>query len=692
MSAQTPDEPVTIAPSGFTPLDSTNSTAPTAPRPGKPRRIVFIVCLALFALLLSLLLTARSLQIVVSAEAPAEVSVSGLVLPFGERYLLRPGDYEVSVAAEGYHPLLTTVTVSDQDSQIVELVLSALPGLVSIDSEPPGASVSVDGEVVGKTPLRDLPVAEGEHQLELTEARYLPLSQRLQVTGRHIKQQLQLQLAPAWAEVVVDSLPVGATILVDGEAVGQTPATVEILQGEHQLILQLAAYADWQKNLVLKAGEGQDLGQVSLQPAAGELVLSSVPSGANVTVDGEFEGQTPVTLVLSPDRAHRLAVFKPGYQRYNGTAELPAAGSDTRTVTLQAKLGEVRFRISPAKARLRVNGKSYGSGSQTLSLPAVEHRIEISLDGYASVRRRITPRPGLAQLVEVGLQTEHAAKMARFKPELTTALGQTLLLFKPDESSLPDFTMGASRREPGRRANEVLHPVALRRMFYMQTTEVTNAQFRQFLPGHNSGQIEGNSLNQEHQPVVKVSWQQAAAFCNWLSAREGLPAFYIEKNGIVTGFNQAATGYRLPSEAEWAWAARATGEALLKFPWGDTFPPTTAVDNYADSTSAYVTGRILNNYTDGHVVSAAVASFKPNQHALYDMGGNVAEWVNDIYSIPAANGATREDPLGGQSGDNYVLRGASWTHAKLAQLRLSYRDYGQAGRDDVGFRIARYAE
>jgi formylglycine-generating enzyme required for sulfatase activity len=229
-------------------------------------------------------------------------------------------------------------------------------------------------------------------------------------------------------------------------------------------------------------------------------------------------------------------------------------------------------------------------------------------------------------------------------------------------------------------------------MFYLQTTEVTNAQFRQFQSSHNSGQIEGNSLNREHQPVVQVSWNQAAQFANWLSKREGMQPFYRESNGIITGYNPSSTGYRLPTEAEWAWAARVRGDELIKFSWGNDFPPTAKVENYADNTSAYVTGRILNGYTDGHVVSAPVASFPPNHRRLYDLGGNVAEWIHDVYIIPSANGTLEVDPLGAQSGDNYVIRGASWALSKLAELRLSYRDYGQAGRDDVGFRLARYAE
>jgi formylglycine-generating enzyme required for sulfatase activity len=698
---QAPQPNDTIQPSAFQPLDPAGG-GPDGKKGFSRRRWLLLGCAALFLLLMFFLLSARSLQVLVSGEgpggasialeSPARVALSGLALPFGERYLLRQGSYTINASAEGYQTLETTVVVDDRDSQSVQLVLPLLPGLLSVDSTPTDAQVLIDGQLLGSTPLVEAAVEAGAHTLELRAERYLPLSQALEIKGREVLQQLQLELAPAWAAVSIDSIPAGAAILIDGEQVATTPAVVDLLQGEHQLILQLASYAPWQQALEVTAGEAMQLPPVTLLPAAGLLELASTPSGANVTLDGEFQGQTPLTLELTPDRVHRLAVLKPGYRRYNTTVQLPAAGSDSQTIKLKAELGEVRFNISPANAQLRINGKAYGTGSQTISLPAFEQSVEVSLPGHTTVRRRVTPRPGLQQLVEARLQTEAEAKLANLRPEVTTALGQTLLLFKPADSALADFTMGASRREPGRRANEVLHPVSLRRMFYLQTTEVTNAQFRQFQADHNSGQVEGNTLNRNHQPVVQVSWQQAASFCNWLSKREGLPLFYRESKGIINGYNAAATGYRLPSEAEWAWAARANGDTLLKFPWGDTFPPTTPVENYADNTSAYVTGRILDGYTDGHVTTAPVATFPANQHKLYDMGGNVAEWVHDAYAIPPANGATQVDPLGAQSGDNFVIRGASWTQSKITELRLSYRDYGQAARDDVGFRLARYAE
>ena len=689
MSPDQPIHPKAIEPSAFQPL---SEAGPPPKQQRNPLRWVLAASALLFALVMAFLLTSRSVQLQVLAESDPDIDLGGLAIPFGERYLMRPGSYELAVDAAGYHPHRDTLIVTDEDAQVVQVTMRPLPGRLDIISKPPGARILVDGETVGETPASGLPVEAGARVLELRADRYRPLLTSLEVEGREIRQQLDVTLEPAWAEISIATEPAGATVLVDGENAGTTPATLDILEGDRQLILQLPAYSDYQQDLLVEAGAAQDLGTVVLQPAAGLLSLASTPSGANVTLNGEFQGQTPLEVAVSPGRDHRLVLSRPGYRRHSETINMAAGSSDEKTVRLRAQLGQVRFDVTPADAVLRLNGKPVGKGSQTLSLPAFEHSVEVSKEGYATARQKVTPRPGLEQLVAVTLQTRDAARLAALKPEVTTALGQTMLLFNPAESPLAEFTMGASRREPGRRANEVLHPVRLERMFYLQTTEVTNAQFRQFLASHNSGQIEGNSLNRQHQPVVQVSWQQAARFANWLSRREGMQPFYRETNGIVSGYNPSSTGYRLPTEAEWAWAARVRGDEVIKFSWGDDFPPTAKVENVADNTSAYVTGRILNGYTDGHVVSAPVASFPPNHSGLYDMGGNVAEWIHDVYTLPPANGPLEVDALGAQGGDNYVIRGASWALSKLAELRLSYRDYGQAGRDDVGFRLARYAE
>ncbi|MEE8339120.1 MAG: PEGA domain-containing protein, partial [Xanthomonadales bacterium] len=304
-------KPAAIEPSAFEPL----AVAAHKPRRGaSPWRWILLAATAVFIAIMGFLLSAKSVQITVQAQTSADIALSGgLYLPFGDRYLLHTGDYQVTATAVGYHPLYSTVTVTDEDTQIVQLVLRPLPGRLGVNSQPSGAKVLIDGELIGETPLSAVPVEAGEHSLRIQAERYLPLEQTLLVTGRNIQQHLKFVLEPAWAEITVDSLPQGATVLVDGEAAGTTPVVLEILQGEHQLILQKEGFAHWQEVLTITAGEAQDMGRVELQPAAATIQLVSLPSRANVTVDGEFRGQTPITLEVSPDHPHRLAVFKPGY-------------------------------------------------------------------------------------------------------------------------------------------------------------------------------------------------------------------------------------------------------------------------------------------------------------------------------------------------------------------------------------------
>ncbi len=678
-----------IAPATFTPRPEKET-----PRgfKARPVQIGITALLLLFGVTMWFLFTARSVLITLD-PAYSDLDIDGgLQLKLGERYLLRAGDYELTASATGHYPLERALAVSEEDNQELHLVLKRLPGKLSFETQPPGARVLVDGEEIGMTPLASQPVPAGTREIALAAERYLPYRESVEVTGMEVAQSFAVELEPAWANIALSSVPIGATIYVDGEERGQTPALVEILQGEHVVELRMPRFQSWQTELSVSAGIHQNLDPVTLLPADGLLELSSRPSGANVTVDGEFQGQTPISLSLDPDGEHRVAVFKPGYERASRSISLDAEEIRELRLTLKPRLGEVQVLVNPREAEVLVGGVSRGRGNQSLSLPAHEQVLEVRMPGYRSHRQRFTPRPDLQQVIPVQLLTEAAAKLAALKQEIQAPAGQTLRLYSPSRS----FTIGASRREPGRRSNETLRPVELTRLFYLGTHEVTNAQFRQWRAEHTSGSVNGNTLNRDSQPVVDVSWEDAALYCNWLSEREGLPAFYKILNGRVVGFDPDSHGYRLPTEAEWAWAARVRGDAMLKFPWGEQFPPTKPVENYADVSSSFITGRYVSKYNDGHVTSAPVGSLEPNHNGLYDMGGNVAEWVHDIYSISGADsgsdGSTETDPMGAQTGSNNVIRGASWAQGTLTELRLSFRDYGQRGRNDVGFRVARFAE
>ena len=697
--------PDTLTPDAFSPAGAAQTSEQLAATAFEPlsqaseqrRRInvtqvVLGVAGVLVAALLFFLFTARSLTLNIDAEAEPDFSLSGLNWSFGERLLVRPGDYTLSIDAEGYHPYEQTVTVGDADTQQLDIRLAPLPGTVTLTTQPAGGEIILDELSLGSAPLIDLSLEAGIYTVEATLDRYQRWRGQIDVTGRNQSQTVDIVLLPDWANIRFSASPSAVTASVDSQPVDITATGVEVLSGPRELTLSAPGFMPVTLPLNVVAGVDQDLGAVTLTPADATLTLESSPPGAGVTVDGTFAGLTPVVLPLSPGDSHAISLSKAGYRGTSLSLTLSRGETASRSVTLAPELGEVRFAIEPAEAEILINGQRVGTGSQSLSLPAVQQRIAVQLEGYASFETEVLPKPGLPQQISVTLLTEAAARKAAMTPTITTPLGQTMVLVDPSVETQNPFTMGASRRDPGRRANEVEHPVELRRAFYLASTETTNSQFRQYEATHDSGLIESYSLDRDHQPVAGISWQQAASFCNWLSRLEGLPPFYRENQGIIIGFNPSSTGYRLPSEAEWAFAARVDGDALRRFAWGNDFPPSAVVTNVADNTSALVTGRILNGYTDQFVVSAPVGSFPANHRGLHDMGGNVAEWVHNGYAIPSANAELAIDPLGAQRGDNYTIRGGSWALSRLSELRLTFRDYGERGRDDLGFRIARYAE
>jgi len=177
-----------------------------------------------------------------------------------------------------------------------------------------------------------------------------------------------------------------------------------------------------------------------------------------------------------------------------------------------------------------------------------------------------------------------------------------------------------------------------------------------------------------------------------LSDKEGLPRAYVKKGGRLTLADPSTEGYRLPTVAEWVWVARYNaGGGERKYPWGAGMPPPQDSGNYADASAVDVASNTIGSYNDSYPVTAPVGTFPPSPIGIYDLGGNVAEWVNDLYSVAAGGGAVLVDPVGPSDGQYHVIRGSSWRQSSISELRLAYRDFGDRGRLDVGFRIARYA-
>ena len=233
-----------------------------------------------------------------------------------------------------------------------------------------------------------------------------------------------------------------------------------------------------------------------------------------------------------------------------------------------------------------------------------------------------------------------------------------------------EFVMGSPESEQSRDLDEEQHAVRISRPFLMGVHPVTRGQFATFVEdsgyrteaekegsartrtGNGFEDVEGASWRNpgpgfeqtDDHPVVCVSWNDAVAFCEWLSRKEGKT-------------------YRLPTEAEWEYACRAgTTDAWT---WGDE-----------PSVSAYP-------------FTAPVGSFGANAWGLYDMNGNVCQWCSDWYDdqFPGDTEVVT-DPTGASSGVTRVLRGAPW-FAGLAAWRSANRYHIPPGRRDsfVGFRI-----
>ncbi|WP_130618194.1 SUMF1/EgtB/PvdO family nonheme iron enzyme [Dyella amyloliquefaciens] len=312
--------------------------------------------------------------------------------------------------------------------------------------------------------------------------------------------------------------------------------------------------------------------------------------------------------------------------------------------------------------------------------------------------------PDLAGLSDFSERLTNARLYASYKPgQVFTDRFLDIPGQAPSMVVVPtgSFRMGAPDNEEGRQDDETpQHDVTIAKGFAMARTAVTVGQFREFVKasgyqpdsvklggasvydeGTGAMRDDGNAgwqddyvgkLADSRLPVVNISWADAKAYADWLSQRTGKT-------------------YRLPSEAEFEYALR--GGTTTRYWWGDG-APTSKVENLTGSSDRSPSGRRWSNafagYRDGFWGPAPVMSFSPNPYGLYDMGGNVSEWVQDCWHDSYLR-APRDGSAWINPGCSVrVVRGGSWGSSP-DQVRSAYRQGADAtvrsGR--VGFRVIR---
>lgn len=267
------------------------------------------------------------------------------------------------------------------------------------------------------------------------------------------------------------------------------------------------------------------------------------------------------------------------------------------------------------------------------------------------------------------------------------------------------FTMGDNLGD-GYSDELPIHSVTLS-SFYMGKYEVTQAEWSAYMPAENwSSYGTGDTY-----PAYYVSWYEIIKYCNLRSMAEGFtPCYTINSStnpadwgAVPTSSNAtwnaaicnwSANGYRLPSEAEWEYAARG-GLSGQRFPNGATISHSTNGDTQANyyaqpSSYSYDVSPTTGYHPSYNGKSSPVGSFPPNGYGLYDMSGNLWEWCWDWYSSSYYSSSPSSNPTGPTSGSYRVIRGGSWG-GNAGSCRVALRDnlgpYGSGG--SMGFRLSR---
>lgn len=582
-------------------------------------------------------------SIMVKASGEEEYTDWGVVRNDGTLDKLLPeGTYQYKINSNWYLPTEGMITLLPSNDTFKEAVtLRPNFGLLEITcgKDMEGATVKVDNEIIGNLPIktgRRWKVGN-DYNLEITNGElYKPFSTTFAIkNGETTTVDASLQANFKEITIMVDN---DAELYIDGKNVGNGPWTGRLKNGLHKVEAKRQNHRPSEATLNVDEDTPTNYSMTPPKPITGSLYISSNPSEAEIFIDGKSFGRTPKFIEDVLIGEHIVTLKKEGYAvmtkhlfiREGEKEDILAALTYGRQVTITA---------DQPNAEVYVDGKSFGYVGYVPYngvLPFGSHEIYALANGRRSGMLNVNVTDGNGGMDVV----------LRFSKNQTITIPGTNVSFVMIFVEGGTFTMGATA-EQGSDAysyEKPAHQVTLS-SYLIGETEVTQALWKAVM-GSNPSFFVGDNL-----PVEKVSWNDCQVF--------------IAKLNALTGKT-----FRLPTEAEWEYAARGGNDSKgYKYSGGNTI-------NYVAWYSA-------NSSTNTHPVKTKA----PNELGVYDMSGNVEEWCQDWYGNYSS--AAQTNPMGSLNGFFRVVRGGNWYgNAISCRSTCRNRNRPDIASNCIGLRLA----
>ena len=317
---------------------------------------------------------------------------------------LKSGKYSVEIKLEGYQIWSEDAEVIPGEETIVKAVLQEKPGSIIIKSKPSDAKIFIDGRETGTTPETISDLESGAHIVELKLDGYDVWSESVEVKSSR-ESYLTAVLRGEGGSIRIESEPSNATILIDGNEYGETPATIDNLSsGTHTVDISIDGYNTWREKVEVEPKQKSELKAI-LQEVKGTVTINSMPADASIFIDGQKAGTTPETIADIIGGTHLVEIRMDGYEVWSESINVVSDKEYTITASLKELTGSINIKSEPEHATILIDGNNAGTTPETIkNLNPGLHQAEVFLEGFEIWSKSIEVTAGKESSIVASLQ------------------------------------------------------------------------------------------------------------------------------------------------------------------------------------------------------------------------------------------------------------------------------------------------